>query len=274
MNPSANILLASRGKVDRDSDLEALLAEDAFETNDMRKMRHLLAPGWWQKDDRGRRGEVAGEAEGADNNAAMTTLSIKFDCHLDKTKLARELKVFNNRMSSSLANSVSTVDFGRSNPQSTCPSRCLTVVYGDVSFGGLGRGGGKGGVDVKSSIHFSAATNALTLYLADPSEIKPTPLVMTPKPPSMPRSSRLSSTDADLKSPRLSSTDAESPRLSLTDSDLKSPTLPSTEESSILFAGFGIKEEEVVQLLQKCVKENLTKKTKKTREGLNHKVWT
>ena len=60
INPRVNVIHAPRGQFDNAIDSENILRDRGFDAREMGKMRHLLYPGWWDRDAEERSGkEVA-----------------------------------------------------------------------------------------------------------------------------------------------------------------------------------------------------------------------
>ena len=60
INPRVNVIHAPRGQFDNAIDSENILRDRGFDAREMGKMRHLLYPGWWDRDVEERSGkEVA-----------------------------------------------------------------------------------------------------------------------------------------------------------------------------------------------------------------------
>ena len=99
INPRANVILAPRGQFQSTNDFMAILRDVKFDSREMGKMRHLLFPGWWDREDDGVSRIPAENGAGAAMGAKVwphevTSMAFRFTVCLDKKKLARELKMF------------------------------------------------------------------------------------------------------------------------------------------------------------------------------------
>ncbi|XP_078262629.1 dynein axonemal assembly factor 9 isoform X2 [Rhinoraja longicauda] len=89
-NPKTAFILAEKGAVTRNADIEMILSGSSFSEPFMLKTRYLMFPGWWN-----------GKFRSGPIFPQMTQICIRFSCSLDKARFVTKCKALKNALKSS-----------------------------------------------------------------------------------------------------------------------------------------------------------------------------
>lgn len=89
-NPRTAFILAEKGAVTRNADIEMILSGSSFSEPIMLRTRYLMFPGWWN-----------GKFRSGPIFPQMTQICIRFSCSLDKARFVTKCKALRNTLKSS-----------------------------------------------------------------------------------------------------------------------------------------------------------------------------
>ncbi|XP_032891471.1 uncharacterized protein C20orf194 homolog isoform X3 [Amblyraja radiata] len=89
-NPRTAFILAEKGAVTRNADIEMILSGSSFSEPFMLRTRYLMFPGWWN-----------GKFRSGPIFPQMTQICIRFSCSLDKARFVTKCKALRNTLKSS-----------------------------------------------------------------------------------------------------------------------------------------------------------------------------